>query len=238
MIKYIITGNTAVAFMLLSFVSSAGEATMQWSGEASAEADADGIQHHGDVSAEKSSDGAAQLRDAPTSAEPDDAPQHREAPAETDVDEVNKRGVYIGLDPGTAVRFDDGEIPIYARLEFRVGGCFSPRLHLGMDWRTDIFTANAEDAAHSRHSIGPVLTAFLIKGWFLRPYIHVGGFRSVSALIGAQTGYEFGWGKLGAIGFAVSGDTDIPFSGPPLGYTTSVVMYFTAYDIQSRRDRD
>ena len=203
---------------------------MQWSGEASAEANT-----AGEASAETASNGRHRRK---MSAEADsDASEQQDDPAEKP-DDARRRGMYIGLDPGAAIRFDDGEFPVYARLQFRVGGCFSPRLHLGVDWRTDIFTANAEHVVNSRHSVGPVLTAFLIKGWFVRPNVHVGGFRPVYALVGAQTGYEFPWGKLGAVGFALGGDADIQFDGPPLGYTVSAVLYLTAYDLRNRRDRD
>ena len=152
---------------------------------------------------------------------------------------VIRRGVFMGLDPGLALRFGGAQRPIYTRLALRLGGCLTPKLLLGVDWRIDIFTGNAKRAVQRRHTIGPVLTAFLFQGIFLRPYIHLGGISPIYTSIGLQTGYEFSFGRLGALGVAVGGDADIPFNGqPPLGYTVFALFYLTAYDLRNRRNRD
>ena len=145
----------------------------------------------------------------------------------------------MGLDPGLAMRFDETGGPIYARLDLRLGGCFNPRVQLGMDWRMDILAANGEHAVEKRQTIGPVLIVFLLRGWFARPYLHLGGLSPVYTSIGLQTGYELSFSRFGAFGMALGGDADVPFNGrPPLGYTAFALLYLTAYDLRTRRGRD
>lgn len=152
---------------------------------------------------------------------------------------VVRKGVFMGLDPGFAMRIEDNRLPVYARLDLRVGGCLTPRVHLGMDWRMDILAGNGAHAVEKRQTIGPVLTVFLLRGWFARPYVHLGGAFPFYASLGLQSGYEFSWGRFAAAGIAVGGDADIPFDGqPPLGYTTFLSVYLSAYDLGTRRGRD
>ncbi len=156
-----------------------------------------------------------------------------------DKDRVLRRGVFMGLDPGLSVRVDETGTPVYLRLDLRLGGCITPRIQLGVDWRMDLLAGGGSSAPEKRHTIGPVLTLFLIRGWFVRTYVHLGNINPFYITAGAQTGYEFSAGRFGAIGLALGGDADIPFNGePPLGYSLSAVFYLTAYDLGSRRGRE
>lgn len=152
---------------------------------------------------------------------------------------VRRRGVFMGLDPGLALRLDDFGTPLYARLDLRLGGCFNPRVHLGVDWRMDLLVTGEEGAIQKRHEIGPVLTVFLLKGWFARVFAHIGDFKPFYVTAGVQTGYEFSFGRFSAIGFALGGDADIRFDGePPPGYSFTAALYLTAYDLGNRRGRE
>ena len=145
----------------------------------------------------------------------------------------------MGLDPGLSVRVDETGTPVYLRLDLRLGGCITPRVQLGADWRMDLLAGGGSGANEKRHTIGPVLTFFMIQGWFIRTYVHLGGINPFYMTAGAQSGYEFSVGRFGAMGLALGGDTDILFNGqPPLGYSFSFLFYLTAYDLGSRRGRE
>ncbi len=152
---------------------------------------------------------------------------------------VKRRGAFMGLDPGLSLRVDETGTPLYARLDLRLGGCFNSRVQLGADWRMELLVTGEDRAFQKRHEVGPVLTVFLIEGWFARVYAHVGAFKPFLVTGGAQTGYEFSMGKFSAIGFALGGDVDVRFDGePPPGYSFSLVLYLTAYDLGTRRGRN
>jgi hypothetical protein len=152
---------------------------------------------------------------------------------------VGRRGAFMGLDPGLALRVEDGVTPLYARLDLRVGGCLDPRFQLGLDWRMDLLVTVEEGAMQKRHELGPVATVFLVRGWFARIFAHVGGFDPFLTTVGGQTGYEFSAGRFSAVGFALCGDADIRYDGePPPGYSFSLALYLTAYDLGTRRGRE
>ncbi len=152
---------------------------------------------------------------------------------------VRRKGAFMGLDPGLALRFDETGTPLYARLDLRIGGCLTPRLALGADWRMDLLVTGENAAWPKRHEIGPVLTFFLVKGWFFRTFAHIAGFDPFFCTVGVQSGYEFSMGKFSAVGLVFGGDVDIPFTGePPTGYSVSAALYLTAYDLGTRRGRE
>jgi hypothetical protein len=151
--------------------------------------------------------------------------------------QVLRRGILMGLDPGISQRLDETGMPLYARLDLRVGGCITPRLQLGMDWRMDLLLGGGDNPIERRHQIGPVLTFFIYRGWFTRAFGHLGGYNPWFATAGAQTGYEFPTGRFTAIGFALGADADIPLDGNvPTGYAFSALLYLTAYELGTRRD--
>jgi hypothetical protein len=145
----------------------------------------------------------------------------------------------MGMDPGLSLRIDETGTPLYARLDLRMGSCLTRRLHLGADWRMDTLVAGGDRPFQKRHELGPVLTYFLLEGWFFRTFIHIGGLEPFFITAGIQSGYEFSAGKFAGIGLALGGDLDIPFDGqPPQGYSISAIIYLTAYDLMNRRNRD
>ncbi len=152
---------------------------------------------------------------------------------------VRRRGAFMGMDPGLAFRFDETGTPLYARLDIRIGGCFSPRVQLGADLRMDLLVSGEDGAWDKRQELGPVLAIFLLKGWFVRMFVHIAAFDPFAITAGGQTGYEFSIGKFSAIGLAVGGDVDTTFDGAsPYGYSIAAVLYLSAYDLGTRRGRE
>lgn len=144
----------------------------------------------------------------------------------------------MGLDPGLALRFNEYGTPMYARLNLRLGGCVNQRVQIGADWRMDILVTGAPEAPLTRHEIGPVATFYLHKGWFLRPFAHIGSVKPFILSVGTSIGYEWSMGRFSGVGIAVGGDTDIRFDGPPDGYSVFFSIYLTAYDLGTRRGRN
>jgi len=152
---------------------------------------------------------------------------------------VRRQGLFMGLDPGVALRVEQAGTPLYARLHLRLGGCITDRFHLGADWRGDQIVTAVDGAVEKRHEVGPVATFFLVRGWFARVFVHVAGIDPWMFTAGGQSGYEFSLDRFGAIGFALGGDTDVPVDGqPPVAYALSFSVYLTAYDLASRRGRE
>jgi hypothetical protein len=154
-------------------------------------------------------------------------------------DPTVRRGVLMGLDPALALRMDDSGLPVYARLDLRIGGCIRPWLQLGGDVRADLLATMTRGAAQKRYEIGPVATFFLARGLFARLFVHLAGIEPVTITAGAQTGYEFDTGHFTAVGFSLGADAEIPFDGePPLAWAFAAGFYFTAYDLAQRSGRD
>jgi hypothetical protein len=152
---------------------------------------------------------------------------------------VRRQGVFMGLDPGLALRLEGDLTPLYARLDLRIGGCVTPWFHLGADWRGDLAVTQVPRTPETRHEIGPVASFFLVEGWFARVFVHLAGVEPVSITAGGQTGYEFSMGRFSAIGFFLGADVDLPVNGqPPIAYSFSAGLYLTAYDLGSRRGRE
>jgi hypothetical protein len=152
---------------------------------------------------------------------------------------VRRQGVFLGMDPGLSLRFDESGVPIYARLDFRVGGCLSPRVHLGADWRADLLVGGVAGAPPSRHEIGPVIAFFLVEGWFVRAFAHVARVNPFTAVLGGQSGYEWTMDRFTAIGFALGGDAEFATEGHPLAaWSISAGFYLSAYDLGTRSGRD
>jgi len=153
--------------------------------------------------------------------------------------EVRRRGAVMGLDPGLALRMEESLLPLYARMDLRIGGCIRPWFQLGGDIRGDLLVTMTRGASKRRYEIGPVATFFLLRGWFARAFVHFAGVEPVSITAGGQTGYEFSTGKFTSVGFYAGADAQIPFDGrPPLAYDFSAGFYFSAYDLAQRRGRD
>ena len=154
-------------------------------------------------------------------------------------DPTARRGVLMGLDPGLALRMDDTGLPVYARLDLRIGGCVRPWLQIGGAVRADLLVTITRGAEQRRYEIGPVATFFLARGLFARLFVHLAGFEPVSIAAGAQAGYELDAGRFTAIGLYAGAGAQIPFDGePPLAYDFSAGFYFTAYDLAQRSGRD
>jgi hypothetical protein len=152
---------------------------------------------------------------------------------------VRRQGVFLGMDPGLALRFDESGVPIYARLDLRVGGCLTPRVHLGADWRGDLLVGGVAGAPPSRHEIGPVIAFFLVEGWFVRAFAHVARVGPFTAVAGGQTGYEWTLDRFSAVGFAAGGDAELAAEGQPLAaWSVSAGFYLSAYDLGTRSGRD
>lgn len=152
---------------------------------------------------------------------------------------VRRRGGFMGLDPGLVLRLEEGGTPLYARLDVRGGGCFNPRVHLGVDWRMDLLVTGQDEVMQKRHEIGPVLTVFMLEGWFARLFAHIGGIGPFYTTLGLQTGYEFSTGKFAAVGITLGSGADVRFDGEaPLGYSFTAALYLTAYDLGNRRGRE
>lgn len=152
---------------------------------------------------------------------------------------VIRRGVYMGMDPGLVGRFEPDGMPVYFRLNLRIGGCISSRLLLGADWRMDLLAGGGQNPPEKRHTIGPVLSLFLVQGWFVRGSLHVGGIQPFLFNLGAQTGYEFSFGRYGAVGFAFGSSVDIPVDGElPRNVAVSGLLFLSAYDLGTRRGRE
>ena len=152
---------------------------------------------------------------------------------------VRRQGMFMGMDPGVALRVEPLGQPVYARLDIRLGGCITDRFHLGVDWRGDQIVNQVDGVPEKRHEIGPVATFFMIEGWFARIFVHLAGIEPVVFTGGGQTGYEWSFNRYGAIGFALGADTDVPVDGqPPIAYSFSLSVYLTAYDLGSRRGRE
>jgi hypothetical protein len=152
---------------------------------------------------------------------------------------VVRKGVLMGLDPGVAVRFNEDGRPVFARLTLRIGGCFNRRIQLGADWRMDVWAGGDRVARQNRHEVGPVATFFLIRGWFLRAYTHVGTIDPFVMTTGLATGYEWSMGRFGGGGIVLGGDSGVRFDGnAPDGYSIFGSFYLTAYDLGTRRGRN
>lgn len=150
-----------------------------------------------------------------------------------------RKGAVMGLDPGIAVRFDDFGVPVFARLTVRVGGCINRRIQLGGDLRMDIWAGGDRVAQQHQYELGPVVTFFLVKGWFFRIFAHVGEITPFVLTSGLATGYEWGMGRFSGAGIMVGGDTDIRFDGhAPEGYSVFFSFYLSAYDLGTRRGRN
>lgn len=154
-------------------------------------------------------------------------------------EEVIREGVTMGLDPGLALRVDATGSPLYARLDLRIAGCLTRWLQLGGDVRADILTTITRGAFQRRYEVGPVATFFVVRGWFVRTFVHLAEFHPVTITAGGQTGYEFSWDRFTAIGFALGADADIPLDGSPIPATSfSLSIYLSAYDLATRSGRD
>jgi hypothetical protein len=153
--------------------------------------------------------------------------------------ELRRHGVVMGLDPGLALRMEESGLPLYARMDLRIGGCIRPWFQLGGDIRGDLLVTMTRGASQRRYEIGPVATFYLFSGWFTRLFVHFAGTDPVSITAGGQTGYEFSTGKYTAVGFYMGADAQIPFDGrPPIAYDFSAGFYFSAYDLAQRKGRD
>ena len=152
---------------------------------------------------------------------------------------LKRTGVLMGLDPGVVLRFNESGEPIFVRLSLRVGGCFTSRIQLGMDWRMDIWAGGDIVSNQTQHEIGPVATFFLIRGWFVRSYVHIGAIHPFVLTSGVATGYEWSMGRFSGGGIQLGGDADIRVDGhAPDGYALLFGFYLTAYDLATRRGRN
>ncbi|MBN2714649.1 MAG: hypothetical protein JXX14_02265 [Deltaproteobacteria bacterium] len=152
---------------------------------------------------------------------------------------VARKGVFMGLDPGVAMRFNDFGKPVFARLTLRIGGCINRRIQLGADWRMDIWAGGDRVAQQNTHEIGPVATFFLVRGWFARVYTHIGAIDPFTLTNGSATGYEWSMGRFSGGGILIGGDSNIRFDGhAPDAYSIFASFYLTAYDLGTRRGRN
>ncbi|MDD5309428.1 MAG: hypothetical protein PHU25_19095 [Deltaproteobacteria bacterium] len=146
-------------------------------------------------------------------------------------------GLAMGLDPGVALRSMPGAMPVYIRLDLRIGGCLTRWLLLGADWRGDFISTLTPNAPNTIMELGPVIGFFPWKGLFTRIFVHVAALEPFGAAAGGQLGYEFGIDRFTAAGFALGGDYDVRFDGQT-GWSAGITLFLSAYDLLERFGRD
>jgi hypothetical protein len=146
-------------------------------------------------------------------------------------------GLAMGLDPGAAVRSMDGTMPVYIRLDLRLGGCLTRWLVLGADWRADFISTLTPNAPNTLMELGPVIGFFPWRGLILRIFAHVSTMEPFGTATGGQLGYEFAIDRFTAAGFALGGDWDTHFDGQ-MGWSAAVSLFLSAYDLMERFGRD